>query len=463
MKARLNTASRRSLYPSGSSTARALELFQISGQRVPDLLIRAYLQLKQACAHANWECGALSTARRNAIVKATRLLLDEPASWTYYFPIDRFQAGAGTTLNMNINEAISLVAHRRLKVTSLHPNDAVNRSQSTNDTYPTALRVALLGLAPMLSAAIKGMQRAFAKKSDDWAEIPKAGRTHLQDAAPMMLGDQMGSYSRTLDKLQRVLDISTEPLLEMPLGGTAVGNGINTPSGYRTAALKHLRRIASMPGLRAPKNPFEVQSSALDLLGFANALAAIAVELQRIASDLRLQSSGPFTGIQELELPPLLAGSSIMPGKVNPSALEMLHQVTLSTLGCHAMTLGAAGMGQFELNVMTPAIAPELLQSTSQLTAAIELVTRRVIDPMKPNVATLERHWRSTEQWAVLLAPEWGYERVAEWVRQSRESGLPFLEWIERNQGLRITPPESVDRTKAPSSMANGRARKTRN
>jgi fumarate hydratase class II len=441
-------------YPQKSTTSVATELFRISGRRVPDPLIRAYLHLKAACARANWDRGVLSTGNRNALLKAIKWIHEHEGLWPELFPIDRFQSGAGTTLNMNVNEAISRIARRKFQA-SLHPNDVVNRSQSTNDTYPTMLRVALLTLIPGLAAALEELRSSLERKAEEFADIPKAGRTHLQDAVPMKLGEQFGSYVRTLEKLEGRLVDARSCLLEMPLGGTAVGNGLAAPEGFRGAALKHLRRETGIDDLQSPRNPFEAQASALDFLTFAHALGSMAVELQRIASDLRLQASGPFTGIHELDFPKLVPGSSIMPGKTNPSGLELLHQVLIEALGVQTMSSWAASLGQFELNVMLPAIAPALVESTGSLTRALEFISERVIVPMTANVARVERHWRSTEQWATLLSPEWGYDRVAEWVRQSREAGEPFLEWVQKNQGIEITPP---DQARHRSSSVRGRA-----
>jgi fumarate hydratase class II len=445
-------------YPRHSTTFTATDLFRISGRRVPDPLIRAYLHVKAACARANWDRGVLSTGNRNALLKAVKWIRDHEELWSELFPIDRFQAGAGTTLNMNVNEAISRIAKKRFKA-SLHPNDVVNRSQSTNDTYPTMLRVALLTLIPDLATSLEEFRQALSRKAEEFADIPKAGRTHLQDAVPMKLGEQFGSYVRTIEKLEARLADARSCLLEIPLGGTAVGNGLTAPEGFRAAALSHLRAETGIDDLQAPRNPFEVQASALDFLTFGNALGSMAIELQRIASDLRLQASGPFTGIHELDLPKLVPGSSIMPGKTNPSGLELLHQVLIEALGVRNMSEWAASMGQFELNVMLPAIAPALVESAGSMARALEFTSDRVILPLQAHLPEVERHWKSTEQWATLLSPEYGYDLVADWVRQSRTAGEPFLEWVQKNQGIEITAPKPARRR---SSMARVRGRRTR-
>ncbi|NDD91604.1 hypothetical protein EBZ37_05920 [bacterium] len=204
-----------SIFPKTSNTTRAVDLFQISGKKVPRQLIRSYLHVKAACARANFRCGALSKAERDLILRSIAAIRADEPSWEKLFPIDPFQAGAGTTLNMNINEAICLVARRKLKSDILHPNDSVNRSQSTNDTYPTVLRIALLAITPALLGALREIQGAFQRKAKEWATLPKAGRTHLQDAVPMHLGDQMGSYSRTFEKLSSQLSRASDTLREI--------------------------------------------------------------------------------------------------------------------------------------------------------------------------------------------------------------------------------------------------------
>ena len=423
-----------SIFPKTSNTTKAVDLFQISGKKVPPQLIRSYLHVKAACAHANFRCGALSKAERDLILRSIAAIRADEPSWEKLFPIDPFQAGAGTTLNMNINEAICLVARRKLKSDILHPNDSVNRSQSTNDTYPTVLRIALLAITPALLGALREIQGAFQRKAKEWATLPKAGRTHLQDAVPMHLGDQMGSYSRTFEKLSSQLSRASDTLREIPLGGSAVGNGMNTPPGFRAVALGYLKAETGLATLQQPRNPFEVQSSMLDVLSFAHALASIAIELQRVCSDLRLQASGPHTGIHEIEFPELIPGSSIMPGKTNPTGLEMTHQVAIDALGAHQMTLWSASMGQFELNVMLPAIAPRLLDTLQSLTQALGFLAKKVILPAKACEAHLRQNWHATEQWATLLAPKWGYDEVADWVRESRKAQMPFLAWLEKER-----------------------------
>ena len=447
----------RTRYPRNTQTARAITLFRISGQRVPPQLVAAYLQIKAACARANWDCGVLSTGHRNTVLRSISEIRSDSQGWRALFPVDRFQAGAGTTLNMNVNEAIAQVARRRFGAT-LHPNDVVNRSQSTNDTYPTALRLALLGLLPELREAIAALGRSFGAKSREFAKIPKVGRTHLQDAVPMRLGQQFGSYARTIEKLEARLESARRGLIEIPLGGTAVGTGATTPRGFRAAALRHLKGESGLDGLRTPRDPFEIQASALDFVHYAQALEAIALELTRIGADLRLQASGPRTGIHELVLPTLLPGSSIMPGKSNPSGLEMLQQVLIEVLGLHQMTGWAAALGQLELNVMLPAIGPTLIESTQHLTRALLFTAEQVIVPLAPSREELERNWKSTEQWATLLSPEWGYDQVAEWVRAARASGEPFVDWVEKNRGIRVS---DVAAKRARPTIGRSRGRRT--
>lgn len=399
------------------------------------------LDVKEAAARANERLGAAGPGTSARIIGAIRKIRGIPpgsARWARLFPIDRFQSGAGTSLNMNVNDAIALVD--RSLAPPLRPNDDINRSQSSNDTYPTAVRIAAIRGVHALLAETLRVEKELRSRVPVFSKIQKTGRTHLQDAVPMSLGDQWRSYARTLQKVRGLIAKAALALHEVPLGGTAVGTGTNAPPGFGRQALIELRRTTGIHALRAGVDGVELQSSHLDLVRLAQDLALLSVSLHRIGGDLRLQASGPLAGLGELSLEPLVPGSSIMPGKTNPSGIERMHQVCIETLGLAHQALWAEAMGQLELNVMLPGWGAELIEHLETLTRCLAFLRTRVLAGITPVTETLERHARQTEQRAALLAPRYGYQRVAGWVREARTEGIPFLEWLgKRHPEIKVS------------------------
>jgi len=310
----------------GIQSLRAANNFAISGTQVHPLMIASYLKLKKAAAKSNNEAGNLDNKKTKAIVKAVDKLMKD--GFSQHFIVDAYQAGAGTSQNMNVNEVVANVANEILgaKLGSyefVNPNDDVNQSQSTNDTYPTAMRLATLTLSKGLKKELEVFAKILAQKAKEFAGVKKSGRTHLQDAVPMFLGEAFAAYSTTIKELIHLLSEAQNYLRVLGIGGSAVGNGVNVKKGYREFILKHLKKEFKDDMLALSPNMFSAMQSQLPLMIYSNALRAIALELTRIFNDLRLLSSGPNNGLAEIVLPSIQPGSSIMAGKVNPSMLEM--------------------------------------------------------------------------------------------------------------------------------------------
>ena len=413
----------RALY--GIQTARALETFQISAHRVHPALITAFAEIKKAAALANRAAGVLDEARARAIVKAAEEVAQ--GQWREHFQLDAFQAGAGTSYNMNVNEvianrALEHLGYGRGDYGHLHPNDHVNRSQSTNDTMPTAMRVAAVRLLAMLLAALDGLAGGFDLKAAEWAEVRKAGRTHLHDATAMTLGQEMAAYAANVRRAAQRLRGLEDPLLEVPLGGTAIGTGANTPPGFAAEAVA---RLAEVTGLRLREAPDRIasQQSLADFVALSGGLRGLAVELGKIANDLRLLGSGPHTGLDEIELPALQPGSSIMPGKVNPVVAEMLNMVCFHVIG-HDVAIAMAGeAGQLELNVMLPFVAWALLDSLDVLAHAATAFDTRTVRLMKARADRCAYFADRTVGAATDLNAELGFMGAAEVAQEAIRSG----------------------------------------
>ncbi len=425
----------------GAQTMRALENFPISGRTAHPSLIRAYLRIKSAAAAANHKCGVLSKKRANLIQRAIReiLTLDEH-HWPNLFPVDPYQAGAGTSQNMNLNEVIANVANRRAKKklgsdSPIHPNDHVNQSQSTNDTFPTATRLALLETSKELHQQLQLLSKALQKKAKTWERIPKAARTHLQDAVPMMLGQEFGAYSLTVSKCASEIESAREHLRDIGIGGSAAGTGLNVPSGYRRQIQNELE-LRCREKIRISKNLYESMQSQIPVTLYSSALRITAIELTRICNDLRLLCSGPLTGLAEIIPPAVQPGSSIMPGKVNPSILEMANQTWYSVLGYDHTTILAAQAGQLELNVMMPIMAYAMLEATQIFVQALHSLRTRCIEGLEPNLPRLKLYFESTPQVATALSPKLGYKKTAALVKEALRLGIPILELVRRKKLL---------------------------
>ena len=421
----------------GVQTMRALSNFPVSGEKNHPTLIRSYVLVKKACAMTNHELGVLDKKRANAIVRACDSILS--GLFADQFVIDKYQAGAGTSLNMNVNEVIANIALESLgrpkgEYSSVNPNDHVNMSQSTNDTFPTTAHIALLLNIKPLIASLQQLQAAFLKKAAVFRTLLKSGRTHLQDAVPVTLGQEFRAYAETVHKTISMLkDVAlpshTPTLLEIPIGGTATGTGINTPPGFRKVVIKHLRQLTGLDVF--PSNDTrEGLQSRLAISHTSGILSSIALELIRIANDLRLLSSGPVTGLAEITLPAVQPGSSIMPGKANPVMAEALDMICFRVVGNGLTVSMAEQAGQLELNVMMPVMANTLLESIDLLKNFLPAFTHKAVEGITANKERLHYYFSHTPALATLLNTHIGYLNATEVVKQALKENKPVLDVI---------------------------------
>jgi len=417
----------------GVQTLRALENFQISSLRMDHSLIIAFAEIKKAAAGAHLELGDLDAPIAHAIIQASEELIE--GQWKEEFALDVFQAGAGTSYNMNVNEVI---ANRALEILGrargdhevIEPNDHVNKGQSTNDVMPTAMRIACIrGLRPLVEA-LRELEKSFKKKADEFAGIEKSGRTHLHDAVPMKLGDEFLAYAQNTRRATDRLASVEESLLEVPLGGTAVGTGTNTTPEYAQLAVEKLRDIIGLP-LRESKQKVALQQSLGDFMALSAGLSCLAVEVSKIANDLRLMNSGPHTGFDEIELAALQPGSSIMPGKVNPAVAEMLNMVSFHVLGHDTAITHCAQAGQLELNVMMPYVAYALLESLHVMRNAVATFDEKCVRLIKPHPEKMREYTERSVGVAALYNQERGFMGAAELAKKAIETGKSVKEIVE--------------------------------
>lgn len=412
----------------GVHTARARDNFRISGlplSQFPEL-VRALAMVKKAAAAANSKLGVLPAEKSAAIQAACDALLS--GEHHAHFVVDMMQGGAGTSTNMNANEVIANLAleqlgHAKGDYRHLHPNDDVNRSQSTNDVYPTALRLAILMSMPGLTQEHQRLCDAFEAKAAEFDAIPKLGRTQLQDAVPMTLGQEFRSFANTIEEdIERLRDVS-ELLFEVNLGGTAIGTGLNAPEGYGPVAVAELAAISGFP-LRPARNLVEASSDLGAFVAYSGILRRVAVKLSKICNDLRLLSSGPRSGLGEIRLPPVQAGSSIMPGKVNPVIPEVVNQVAYQVIGNDLTVTMAAEAGQLQLNAMEPIAILNILQSIRILTSAMACLTDRCITGIEADADRCAFLLENSMALATSLVPVIGYERAAQVAKHALAQGL---------------------------------------
>ena len=421
----------------GAQTQRAIENYPVSGLREHPVFIRAFVMLKKAAALANRELGALDPAIADAIVRACDELLANEEKYRDQFRVDVFQAGAGTSFNMNVNEVIANLANpRRGLYDPVRPNDHVNMAQSTNDVVPTAIRVAALMLLPSLFDALDDLATALLDRGEAFKDVIKSGRTHLQDAVPVTLGQEFYAYGEAVARATRMLAAASIELREVGIGGTAAGTGMNAPRGYRQVVIKHLNEMHPDLELMPADDLREAMQSQLPVAGVSAALRNLALELTRIANDLRLLASGPQTGLAEIILPAVQPGSSIMPGKVNPSMLECLNQICFHVLGADAAIAFAVQAGQLELNVMMPLMAFELLFSIDILKNYLPVFTEKSIRGIEADRARCEAYYISSPSLATALNPIIGYVRAAEIAKESAKTGKPIPQLLRERQLL---------------------------
>ncbi len=416
----------------GVQTARAVENFPISGTTVGQFpgLVRALARIKIAAARANLRLGCLGREKAEIIERVCEEILS--GQHLHHFPVDMFQGGAGTSTNMNINEVIAnrgleLMGHPCGDYDWLHPNDDVNRSQSTNDVYPTAVRIALMGALPKLMTRLQELATAFEAKGVEFAAIPKLGRTELQDAVPMTLGAEMRAYGVSLREDAERLRATVGLLAEVNLGGTVMGTGIAAPPGYQQAVFAELIALTALP-LRPAADLTEANWDAGVFVHVSGVLKRVATKLSKIANDLRLLSSGPRGGLGEIHLPAVQPGSSIMPGKVNPVICEMVNQVAFHVIGSDVTISFAAEAGQLQLNAFEPVMAFELMQSVRLLRNAAETFRLRCVEGITADEDRCRRNLEASTANFTALVPLIGYEAASRLAQEMLASGKTWAD-----------------------------------
>ena len=437
----------------GAQTQRSIENFPFGPEeRMPIGIVRALALVKQAAARINRQHG-LAGDLADAIEAAAA---DVAAGrFDAQFPLVIWQTGSGTQTNMNVNEVIAGIANERLAGTRggkapVHPNDHVNRGQSSNDSFPTAMHVAAaLALAHDLLPALAALHARLAHQAAAWDGIVKIGRTHLQDATPLTLGQEFSGYAAQVEAAIARLESLRPRLHQLAQGGTAVGTGLNAPAGFGPAMAAELAAITGLPFTSAP-NKFAELAAHDTLVELSGALNAAAVALSKIASDIRLLASGPRCGLGELELPANEPGSSIMPGKVNPTQSEMLTMVCAQVIGCHlAVTVGGL-QGHLELNVFKPLIGANVLRAIHLLATGADSFTRRALDGLKPNDGRIAELLGRSLMLVTALAPEIGYDAAAKIAKHAHENGLTLK---ESGIALGLVDAATFDRVVRPETM----------
>jgi aspartate ammonia-lyase len=437
---------------SGIQTVRALENFPISGLRAPADLVTATVQVKRCAAEANLALGRLPADIGAAIIAAADEVL--AGALRDQFVVDVYQAGAGTSHNMNANEVLANRAAEQLgeprgTYTRVHPNDHVNMAQSTNDVYPTATRLALLATTAVLASAARALADALDAKAETFSGVLKVGRTHLQDAVPMTLGQELGGYAACIRRGAEDVEQAARQLLELNLGATAVGTGINAGDEFTRLAVSALARETGFAVVPAA-NRFRVTQSMGDMLAVSGAMRRLAVEVGKVASDLRLLAMGPRAGIAEVRLPAVQPGSSIMPGKVNPSVPEMVNQVCFQVIGCDATIAAAADAGQLELNVMMPVIAWNALHASSILTQALAVFRTRTVEGLDADADRCRELLDRSTAVATALSPYLGYATTAEIAKAAVATNRSIRDLVlERG----LMPADRLDRVLSPEAM----------
>ncbi|CAL9518137.1 class II fumarate hydratase [Streptomyces sp. enrichment culture] len=401
-----------------AQTQRAVENFPVSGQRLERAHIAALARIKAAAAKVNAELGVLDADIAGAVRAAAAEVVE--GRWDDHFPVDVFQTGSGTSSNMNMNEVLATLATERLGGgRAVHPNDHVNASQSSNDVFPSSIHVAATAaVTGELIPALDHLAAALGRKSAEFAEVVKSGRTHLMDATPVTLGQEFGGYAAQVRYGAERLRASLPRLAELPLGGTAVGTGINTPPGFSAAVIAEVARDTGLP-LTEARDHFEAQGARDGLVETSGQLRTIAVSLTKIANDLRWMASGPRTGLAEINLPDLQPGSSIMPGKVNPVVPEAVLMVAAQVVGNDATVATAGAAGNFELNVMLPVMAKNLLESIRLLANAARLLADRTVDGITANAERAREYAESSPSVVTPLNRYIGYEEAAKVAKRS--------------------------------------------
>lgn len=440
----------------GVHTLRAVENFPVTGTVVASYpaLVRALASVKQAAAQANLDLGLLTSDKADAIIRACKDL--RAGTCNEQFIVDMIQGGAGTSTNMNANEVIANMAlealgHAKGQYEYLHPNEDVNRSQSTNDVYPTALKIAAIFAGQELVQAMAYLRRSFEAKAEEFADVVKVGRTQLQDAVPMTLGQEFSTYAVMIGEDELRLQEAMAHLHEINLGATAIGTGITAAPGYAGLACKHLRDVTGFPLVTAP-NLVEATQDCGAFVLFSGTLKRVAVKLSKIANDLRLLSSGPRAGLGEINLPPRQAGSSIMPGKVNPVIPEVVNQVAFEVIGNDVTVTMAAEAGQLQLNAFEPIIAYSIMKSMAHLDVACRTLADRCIDGITANKEFLLSQVESSIGTVTVLNPHIGYTAATAIAQEALRSGRSITELVLEQS---LLDPHELAALLRPESLAS--------
>ena len=431
-----------------AQTQRSLENFAIGDERMPAGIIEAFAILKKAAALANHELGKLDEKRAQLIADTC----DEIAAGRHAgeFPLKVWQTGSGTQSNMNVNEVVANRGNQVAGERLLHPNDTVNMSQSSNDTFPTALHIsAVLALHRSLVPAVRRLEETFARLEAENAGVVKSGRTHLQDAVPIAFSQEISGWRAMLEESRRFIEESCSGLYELALGGTAVGTGLNAPEGFDVAVARHVAELTGEP-FRTDPNKFHALTSKDALVFSHGAVKALAANLMKIANDVRWLASGPRLGLGEIEIPANEPGSSIMPGKVNPTQCEALTMVAVQVMGNDAAIGFAASQGNFELNVFMPVIAYNYLQSVRLLADAVDSFDRNCASGIKANRERMRANLHGSLMLVTCLNPHIGYENAARVAHEAYERGITLREACV---GLGYLTPERFDEVFKPEEM----------
>lgn len=430
----------------GAQTQRSLENFRIGGQRQPREIITAFAYLKEACAKANAACGKLTREQANAIAAVCGEI--RAGKWDEEFPLVVWQTGSGTQTNMNVNEVIAhLTAERGVP---LHPNDQVNASQSSNDTFPSALHIAAaLAVERDVIPAAEALAEAFGELETAYPDLIRIGRTHLQDATPLKFAQEVSGWRELVEAPCRMLRTALPELTKLAIGGTAVGTGLNAPKGFDEMVCQRLRELTDTE-FTPDANKFHALTSK-DALVFAHgALKALAANLMKIANDIRFEASGPRCGLGELRIPENEPGSSIMPGKVNPTQCEAVTMVAVQVMGADAAIGFAASQGNFQLNVFLPVCAYNFLLSARLLTDAMESFRVHCVEGIVPNVERIEENLRNSLMLVTCLTPKIGYEAAANCAKKALREGTSLKEAVV---SLGLLSPQEFDETVRPEKM----------
>jgi aspartate ammonia-lyase len=435
----------------GVHTCRSVENFRLAGEPLPLELIYAMVQLKQACAAANAQLGLLSHDKAVAIAAACGEVLS--GRYDNQFPIDVFQAGSGTSSNMNVNEVLANLAAEKLggqrgDRKTVHPNDDVNMGQSTNNVFPSAIRVAAVELTGPLFQALENLIEALASKATEFSTVWKSGRTHLQDAVPLTLGQEFAAWAQALRKASRRIACACMDLHELGIGGNAIGTGVNTPRAFRGEILQALNQATGQQ-YRVAENGIEITQFLSDMGAFSGALKMLALDMNKIVNDLRLLASGPNTGLGEILLPPVEPGSSIMPGKINPSMCEAANMACLQVVGYDAAVMMGCAAGQLELNTHMPLVGVNIIKSLKILTKVCVALDTKCVRGITAYEEVCRNYFETSAGLPTILNPVLGYDQVADLVKESLRTGKTLSTLVREKE---LMPAEEYEKLLARSN-----------